>query len=320
MFQKIFYSNNPLQFWIVILFGIFGLFISLMYAEQDVAIRCSIFPEWWSHISINPIAGVLVSYLSLFLTTFALMSISKEFGDVLGILLPSVVLTLFFNLLTPTFLSINSIVILPAFIFIIKLLVNIYETQRVFSELFYMGFISGVASMIDVEFIAILFIVVIGIIVLRPFYFKEYLVLLISFILPYIILDAVIFFFFDIHVLSVFDLNIATYKFDLTAFLSSLYPMVVFFIFSIFIYNRILNNKVELKKIKSRKIFVWINISILLLWMWIILTSNMLLIYLLALMLAVSFSVVMITLPKKIHAKLLLITLFILNIIIFVVL
>lgn len=320
MFQKIFYSNNPLQYWIVILFGFFGMFVSLMYAEQNIAIRCSLFPEWWTHITIHPKAGVLVSYLSLFFTAFALMSISKEFGDVLGILLPSVVLTLFFNLLTPTFLSINSIIILPVFIFIIKLLVNMYEKKRVFTELFYMGFISGVMSMIDVDFVTILFIVIAGLVVLRPFYFKEYLVLLISFILPYIILDSVLFFFFNTHVLSVFEINLEKYTFDLTIFLSSMYPMVVFFIFSIFIYIRIFNNKVELKKIKSRKIFVWINISIFLLWIWIILTSNLLLIYILALLLAVSFSVVIMTLPNRVHSKLLLITLFILNAIIFVVL
>lgn len=316
MFQKIFYSNNPLQYWIVLLLGLFGMFLNLLFIKQDASINCFIFSELFSKVTIGAKYGIVLSYFILFAATLELMLINKEFNDTMGILLPSAVFTLFFNIIYPTLQLINGIIILPIFIFIAKLLINVYEQKRIFSELFYIGFISGLSTMINIDFVIILLIVYIGLVFLRPFYFKEYIVLAISFLLPYIMLDSVMFFFFDMHVILLLNNN---YSFDYSVFLSSLFPILVFIIFTIFVYLRILNKKVELKKIKSRKIFIWINSSILLVWIWIFFSSKLLLIYLLALLLAISFSVALISLPKQIHSKLLLIVLLILNAIIFIV-
>ena len=317
MFQKIFYSNNPLQYWIIILLGLFGMILNLLYVEQDASINCFIFSELFSKVIIGAKYGVVLSYFILFAATLELMLINKEFNDTMGILLPSAVFTLFFNIIYPTLHLINGIIILPIFIFIAKLLINVYEQKRIFSELFYIGFISGLSTMINIDFVIILLIVYVGLFLLRPFYYKEHIVLLISSLLPYIMLDSVMFFFFDMHVIRLLNNN---YSFDYSVFLSSLFPILVFIIFSVFIYFRILTNKVELKKIKSRKIFIWINSSIFLVWLWIFFSSNLLLIYLLALLLAISFSVVLMSLPKQIHSKLLLIVLLFLNVFIFMVL
>lgn len=317
MFQKIFYSNNPLQYWIIILLGLFGMILNLLYVEQDASINCFIFSELFSKVIIGAKYGVVLSYFILFAATLELMLINKEFNDTMGILLPSAVFTLFFNIIYPTLHLINGIIILPIFIFIAKLLINVYEQKRIFSELFYIGFISGLSTMINIDFVIILLIVYVGLFLLRPFYYKEHIVLLISSLLPYIMLDSVMFFFFDMHVIRLLNNN---YSFDYSVFLSSLFPILVFIIFSVFIYFRILTNKVELKKIKSRKIFIWINSSIFLVWLWIFFSSKLLLIYLLALLLAISFSVVLMSLPKQIHSKLLLIVLLFLNVFIFMVL
>lgn len=319
MFQKIFYSNNPLQYWIVIVLGLGGMILNLLNIEQDFSITSFVFPEWFTKLTIGTKSGLLVSYVILFITAFGLIGINKEFGNVMGCLLPSVVLTLLINILIPIAISINGIIILPIFVFITKLLINVSEEKRIFTKLLYIGFFLGLSTMINIDFIIILLIVFIGLAILRPFYFKEYIFLIISFVLPYIILDSVLFFFFDKHVVSVLDTNFNNYTLGYSYLLSSLFPILVFIIFSIFVYYRILTNKVELKKIKSRKIFIWINSSMFLVWIWIFLSSNLLLIYLLALLLAISFSVVLISLPKRIHSKLLLFVLLMLNAIIFIV-
>lgn len=319
MFQKIFYSNNPLQYWIVIVLGLWGGILNLLYIEQDISITSFVFPEWFANIAIGAKLGILVSYLILFITAFGLIGINKDFGDVMGILLPSVVLTLFFNIIYPTLHLINGIIILPIFVFIANMLIKVSSQKRIFTELFYIGFISGFSTMINIDFIIVLLIVYIGLFFLRPFYFKEYIVLLLSFLLPYIMLDSVLFFFYDTHVVRVLDTNFNNNTLGYSFFLSSLFPILVFILFSAFVYFRILTNKAELKKIKSRKIFIWINSSIFLVWLWIFFSSKLLLIYLLALLLAISFSVVLISLPKRIHSKLLIIVLLILNAIIFIV-
>ncbi|MGQ9846911.1 MAG: hypothetical protein ACUVQP_05330, partial [Bacteroidales bacterium] len=306
MFQRIFYSNNPLQYWIVLLLGLFGMILNLLYVEQDASINSFVFPELFSNVIIKAKYAVVLSYIFLFISTLELIHINKDLSDTMGVLLPSVVLTLFFNILFPSVYSIIGIIILPVFIFITRLLINVSEHKRIFSELFYIGFISGFISMINFDFVIILFIVYIGLAFLRPFYFKEYIVLLISFLLPYIMLDSVMFFFFDTHVIRFLNIKNNS-SFNDSVFSSLLFAILVLIISTIFVYLRILNQKVQLKKLKSRKIFIWINSSIFLVWIWIFLSSKLLLIYLLTLLLAISFSVILMSLPKQIHSKLLLI-------------
>lgn len=315
MLQNILKSNNPLHYWIIVLLGLFGIGVSLIFFDKDIALNCFIFPDFFNQLIINPVQNIVISYLILFITAFGLISINKEFGDIMGILLPSTVLTLFLNLLTPTVLLINGVFVLPVFTYIMKLIINRFDNKQIFTELFYIGFLIGLSTMVNLDFIVLLLIALIGLMLFRTFYHKEYLVLILCVILPYIILDSLLFIFSDIHVLDVLDINLSNISFDYSVFLSSFYPLLVFLIFTIFVYIRILNKKVELKKIKNRKIFIWINISLLLVWFWVIITAKLHLIYLLAFLLAITFSIVLTYLPNKLHAKLLLIVLFLLNII-----
>lgn len=320
MFKKIFYSNNPLQYWIVILLGLFGMFLNLLHSKQGTSINSFVLPELFLKVIVGAKSVVVLSYAILFLATLMLIEINKVFSDIMGLLLPSVVLTLLFNIIFPTLHLIDGIIILPIFIFITKLLINIFDKKRIFSELFYIGFISSISTMINIDFVIILIIVYVGLLLLRQFYYKEHIVLLISFLLPYIMLDSILFFFFDKHVVHFLDINFNNYSFEYSIFLASLYAVLVFLLLTVFVYLRILTNNAKIKKIKTRKIFIWINSSIFLVWLWIFLSSKLLLIYLLALLLAISFSVVLMNLPKQIHSKILLIVLLFLNVFIFMVL
>lgn len=316
MLNKLLQNNNPLHFWIVFLLAVFG------YAL--ITLNSNGITDFNLEIGLNNIFTFkthdwiinLTAYFLFFVVGFELISVSKEFSDNFGIIFPSIIFMLFGNLILNFSLSLISALGVVIFIIIIKLNFQIFEKQRIYTDLFYIGFLTSLLTLLRPEFIALKLLTFIALIVLRAFNMKEYIVLIISFFVPFIFIDAIQYFFYNIHFFDWINYQSLKYNFDINLLTNAIYPLITLFIFSIFTLYRYLIGKAELKKIKSRRYNTWLNISLITLWGLFLLTAKIEFIYLIIVLLSLSFSIIISSIPKPIHVKLLVISLFLLNILI----
>jgi len=320
MINKLFYNQNPLNFWYILVIGIWGFIIALIVNHNSITFNFSFSPVLFKNISLNASIALVFVYFTILFSAFLMMSISKEFSDSIGLLLPSTVFVLLINLLTPTILDFTAVLTVPFFLMIMKILISTYEKQKAFENIIYLGLLSAIISIIKIEFVIILFLCFMGISILRPFSGKEYILLLISYFFPFVLIDALMYFFSDKHIFALLNVHYDLQHFNYTQLWSSIYPLMVLLILSAFVIFKFVNKKVELKKIRTRRFFLWVQLSLVIVWLILLGLLFPSLYYVVIVLIALSFSVVLISIKTKRHAVLWLLALIILNFLVLVVL
>ncbi|NSW46175.1 MAG: hypothetical protein HPY79_10220 [Bacteroidales bacterium] len=319
MINKLFYNQNSLNFWYFLVVGLWGFIITSIINHHPLVINFSFSPVFLKDITLNTYASIVLIYLIILASAFIMMSISKEFADHVGLLLPSIVFVLLINILTSTFLDFTAVLIIPFFLLIIKIIISLYDKQKAFEEIIYIGFLNALISLINIDFTIILFLSFFSIIVMRPFYIKEYILLLLSYFFPFIFMDAIMFFISNQHVFSLINRNSEIQHFNYAQFLSSIYPLMILLILSFFTVSKFINRKIGLKKIRTRRFFLWLHISLVIVWLFLFSLSLPSLYYIIVVFIALSLSIVLVSLEIKRHAVLLLLALIILNFLIIVI-
>jgi len=319
MINKLFYNQNSLNFWYFLVVGLWGFIITSIVNHQPLVINFSFLPVFLKDITLNSYASIVLIYLIILVSAFILMSISKEFADHVGLLLPSVVFVLLINILTSTFLDFTAVLIIPFFLIIIKIIISLYDKQKAFEQIIYIGFLNALISLINIDFTIILFLSVFSIIILRPFYLKEYILLILSYIFPFLFIDAIMFFISNKHVFSLINPHLEIQHFNYAQFLSSIYPLMVLLILSVFTVYKFINRKVGLKKIRTRRFFLWLHISLFIVWLFLLSLSLPSLYYVIVVLMGLSLSIVLVSMEIKRHAVLLLLALIVLNFLIIVI-
>lgn len=316
MLHKLLQNNNPFHFWIVFLLAVFGFALMTLNSNEISTFNLEIGLNNIFTLKTHEWVMNLAAYLLFIIASFELMSVSKIFSDNFGILLPSIIFMLWGNLILNFSLNLISAFGVVIFVLIIKLNLRFLEKQKNYTDLFYIGFLTSVLTLLKPEFIALLLLTFIALIVLKSFNIKEYIILIISFFVPFIFIDAIQYFIYNIHFFEWINYPSLKYNFDINLLTNAIYPIITLFIFSIFTLYRYLNSKTELKKIKSRRYNTWLNFSLITLWCLFFLTAKVEFIYLIIVLLSLSFSIIISSIQKPIHVKLLVISLFLLNILI----
>lgn len=316
MLNKFLHDNKFFHFGIVFLLAIIG-FGLVSFNSPNIT-------NFNIEIGLNNILSLktpiwlvnLLTYILFIVASFELSFVSKEFSDNFGFIFPSIIFILLGNFILNFSLSVVSAFATVIFIIIIKLIFQLFKKQRIFTDLFYIGILISFLSILKPIFVFLLLLAFIALFILRTFYIKEYIVLIISFLIPFIFIDAFQYFFYDIHLFEWINFNDFKYKFDSNVVNEVFYPLIIFFILSILIIFRYVSGKSVLKKVKTRLFNKWFNLSIITLWLLFFLTSKTEFIYLILVLLSLLLSIIISCFRKKIYIKLALLSLFLLNILI----
>lgn len=184
---KQFRSINPLNMIILIGIGILlraGIFTQL---PEQVSFE---FMEPFSRLLIefpiestfSPLANILIAYTILLIQAFIFNRILNSFGFFgKPTFLPALMYLATGSLLSP-FLLLNPVLICNFLIlWMIYKFLSMYKREEVRSVMFDMGMIVGIGTLIYFPFISMLLLVWISLIIFRPFYWREWLAVVLGF-------------------------------------------------------------------------------------------------------------------------------------------
>ena len=193
MFSKLVHTSIPSNFIIIPILIISGWWSYFFGINQivwcnDKSILFSVLPQ---KVFISPWNG-LISLIILIIISFLLIPFTtRYFHGTTSNILP----TVFFIALSSQIMWISSqgpsLIALLLFVFISKNLFEVYHQNRAFNLVFNAGILTGLSTLIYFPSALLLIICWVGIVLLRPFSFREFFTVLFAFLLPFIFTQAI---------------------------------------------------------------------------------------------------------------------------------
>ncbi len=192
MFSKLIRTSVPANFIfipIIIITGWWSTFnnASLISWNINNSIFLSLLPENFLLIKgIGVISILILVIISLLLISFT----TKYFHGIMGNVLPAVIFLLFSSQLSWVTSQGASLISVVIFLFVIRNLFHVYHQNKVFNYVFNAGFLAGLAVLTYSPSVLLLFACWVTVILLRKFDFREFLTVLLGFLLPLIFTHA----------------------------------------------------------------------------------------------------------------------------------
>jgi len=236
MFNKLLRTSLPANYFFIPVFVLLGTF-TVIYNIPDTqlsnnnSILFSLINAEFSNIFVTTIYIITVITISLILISFT----SKYFSGIVGSVFPSLLFIVFSNIIF--WIKCYNIYIIALFplVFVVKSLFNVYHKNRVYSNLFNAGFLSGIMFLINSNFAIVLLYCWVTVVLLRQFKLREFFTVLIGFVAPILILHSILFVIDKDIVLYIaidglFSVNYAHFNFVIK-------DLVLIILFTIFLFS-----------------------------------------------------------------------------------
>ncbi len=313
MIYKLIYKHYPINYWLLVILLIVLNFFYFTTANNDNVLSINLLSEYNYDFKILPTINLLIKASFVLISSFIIVNISKVFHENFSITLPSIVFILFCNIIPLTQVNTVIIFLFPLIIFLVYSLFKAYEQAFIYKLLFNFGFTIGFLSVVNSIFILILPILFIWLLYFRQFNIKEYLLPIVSFIVPYYIIDAVYFIITNNENYTIFNAKHFLFSFDKS--FKPYFSIVILILILLFSLVQIIYIKSHLKKIKQRRYHYWMLVSLIYLWIVFFLTFNQVILLTIILFMGITTSITAISFNKTLYSSLFIISMFLINII-----
>ncbi len=313
MINKLIYKHHPTNYWLLAILIFISNFIFFFHNNNDGTIIIKLFNGLIYKLNILPNINLIIKILIILLSSFLIIHISKTYQELISITLPSLIFIIFLTTIPITQLNTIFLLFVSFIIFLLNTFFKIYEEKFIYKFLFNFGFILGFLSIINFFFLLLMPILYLWLIHFRQFNIKEYLLPVVSFVVPYFIVDAMYFIITNNENYTIFNANqfFLTYDKSFRPYFS-IFILMLLLIFSFYKITYATN---ILKKIRHRKYFYWMFFSTLYLWIVFFISFNQIIFITIIIFMSLITSIIVISFNKPLYSKLFIIFLFLINII-----
>ncbi|NCO55032.1 MAG: hypothetical protein COS14_07705 [Bacteroidetes bacterium CG02_land_8_20_14_3_00_31_25] len=256
MFSKLIKTSVPTNFIFIpffVLTGFWSVFsdgLKISWSKNS-SILFSVFPVQFFNNNLTSIFSILlIIVISILLISFT----TEHFHGIMGNVLPTVIFLMISSQLIWVTSQGTSLISVLLFLFIIRNIFRVYHQANVFNLIFNAGFLTGLSVIIYLPSALLLIYCWFTITLLKQFNFREFLTVLLGFLLPFIFTHALFFIFGKEQILfnTIYD-NIKLISFNYPN-----YKLIVWLLlFSILLLWSAINSSISgvLKKIAIRRYF-----------------------------------------------------------------
>ncbi|MCX7862366.1 MAG: hypothetical protein N2449_05165 [Bacteroidales bacterium] len=273
MIAKLIYESKGINVIFLLLLGILGNLYQYFTLDSIINFNINILHFYNFAFSTYTWIFFIIIQTLIIISAISITFLTKLYYNHFSVFLPSIIFFILMHAYPITLLSVTDLFVFPLLIFSFKILIDAYEQNKIYSILFQYGFIIGILSALNINVVLLFPLVILWLLNFRPFNPKEYLLPLVSFVIPMFIFDSILF------IISPNSQSYFTLFFDSITNISiyhsiPLFPVLCSFSLSIFSIYRFIYYRNTLKKIKERRYYLWLVFNLLYLWLSYIIMPN----------------------------------------------